>query len=83
MKRSRFTQEQIHRDLSKESGVSTAGVSRKHEISSATFYTGKAKFRGLEISDARRLGQLEDENAKLKRGLWPTPCLTLPRSRIC
>ena len=40
---------------------------RKHGISSATFYAWKAKFGGLEVSDAKRLKQLEDENAKLKR----------------
>ena len=45
----------------------TADVCRKHGISSATFYTWKAKFGGLEVSDAKRLKQLEDENAKLKR----------------
>ena len=50
-----------------EAGLSTADVRRKHGISSATFYTWKAKFGGLEVSDAKRLKQLEDENAKLKR----------------
>jgi putative transposase len=48
-------------------GHSTADVCRKHGISSATFYGWKAKFGGLEVSDAKRLRQLEDENAKLKR----------------
>jgi putative transposase len=42
-------------------------VSRKHGISSATFYKWKAKFGGLDVSDAKRLRSLEDENAKLKR----------------
>lgn len=45
----------------------TADVCRKHEISSATFYAWKAKFGGLEVSDAKRLKPLADENAKLKR----------------
>lgn len=45
----------------------TADVCREHGISSATFYKWKSKFGGLEVSDARRLKALEDENAKLKR----------------
>ena len=68
MKRSRFTEEQIIGILKQqESGVSTADVCREHGISSGTFYKWKAKFGGLEVSDARRLKALEDENAKLKR----------------
>jgi putative transposase len=68
MKRSSFTDEQIIGVLrEQEAGVSIADVCRKHGISSATFYTWKAKFGGLEVSDAKRLKQLEDENAKLKR----------------
>lgn len=68
MKRSRFTEEQIIGILKQhESGVSTADVCREHGISSATFYKWKAKFGGLEVSDARRLKALEDENARLKR----------------
>lgn len=45
----------------------TADVCRKHGISSATFYKWMAKYGGLQVSDARRLRTLEDENAKLKR----------------
>lgn len=68
MKRTRFSEEQIIGILKQhESGVSTADVCREHGISSATFYKWKAKFGGLEVSDARRLKTLEDENAKLKR----------------
>jgi putative transposase len=68
MKRSRFTEEQIIGILKQhESGVSTADVCREHGISSGTFYKWKAKFGGLEVSDARRLKTLEDENAKLKK----------------
>ena len=68
MKRSRFSEEQIITILKQqESGVSTADVCREHGISSATFYKWKAKFGGLEVSDARRLKALEEENARLKR----------------
>ena len=68
MKRSRFSEEQIIAILKQhENGISTADVCREHGISSATFYKGKAKFGGLEVSDARRLKALEDENAKLKK----------------
>ena len=68
MKRSRFTEEQIIGVLKQhESGISTADLFREHGISSGTFYKWKAKFGGLEVSDARRLEALEDENAKLKK----------------
>lgn len=68
MKRSRFNEEQIIAILKQhESGVATADVCREHGISAATFYKWKAKFGGLEVSDARRLKALEDENAKLKK----------------
>jgi putative transposase len=68
MKRSRFTEEQIIGMLrEQEAGQTTTEVCRKHGISSATFYKWKAKFGGLEVSDARRLRGLEDENAKLKK----------------
>lgn len=68
MKRSRFSEEQIIGILKEqESGLPTAEVCRKHGISSATFYKYKAKFGGLEVSDARKLKALEDENAKLKK----------------
>lgn len=68
MKRSRFTEEQIVAILrEQEAGVATAEVCRKHGVSSATFYKWKAKYGGLDVSDAKRLKALEDENAKLKR----------------
>ena len=50
-----------------EAGAATADVCRRHGISSATFYKWKAKFGGLDVSDAKRLRALEDENAKLKK----------------
>ena len=68
MKRSRFTEEQIVAILrEQEAGMSTAEVCRKHGVSSATFYKWKAKYGGLDVSEAKRLKALEDENAKLKR----------------
>ena len=68
MKRSRFTEEQIIGILrEQEAGMKTAEVCRKHGISQPTFYAWKAKFGGMSIPDAKRLKQLEDENAKLKK----------------
>ena len=68
MKRSRFTEEQIIGILKEqEAGAATADVCRKHGISSATFYKWKAKYGGLDVSEARRLRALEDENARLKK----------------
>ena len=68
MKRTRFTEEQIIGILrEQEAGAKTAEVCRRHGISSATFYAWKAKYGGLNVSEARRLKTLEEENAKLKR----------------
>jgi putative transposase len=68
MKPSRFTEEQIIGILrEQEAGAKTVDVCRKHGISGATFYKWKAKYGGLEVSDAKRLRALEDENAKLKK----------------
>jgi len=73
MKRSRFSEEQIIAILrEQEAGSPTADVCRKHGVSSATFYKWKAKFGGLDVSDARRLKALEEENAKLKKLLAET-----------
>ena len=68
MKRSRFTEAQIIALLrEQEAGVATAEVCRKHGISTATFYAWKAKYGGLDVSQARKLKALEDENARLKK----------------
>jgi putative transposase len=68
MRKSRFTEEQIIAILTEqERGVPTAEVCRKHGVSTATFYKWKAKFGGLDVSDARRLKTLESENARLKK----------------
>lgn len=70
MKRSRFSEEQIIAILKEqETGVSVADLCRKHGVSDASIYKWKAKFGGINVSEARRLRTLEDENAKLKRML--------------
>ena len=68
MKRSRFNEEQIIAILKEqEAGMATAEVRRRHGISSATFYKWKSKFGGLDVSEARRLRSLEEENSRLKK----------------
>ena len=70
MKRSRFTEEQIiAMMMEQEAAMPTADVCRKRGVSSATVYNYKAKYGGLEVSDARRLRALEAENGKLKKPL--------------
>jgi len=68
MRRSRFSEEQIIAILKEqEAGLATAEVCRKRSASLAPFYKWKAKFGGLDVSDAKRLKALEDENGKLKK----------------
>ena len=68
MAESRFTEAQIIGMLKEqEAGLPTAELCRKHGLSPATFYKLKAKYGGMDVSDANRLKQLEAENAKLKR----------------
>lgn len=67
MKRKRFTEEQIISVLKEaEAGLSAAEVSRKYGISDVTFYKWRSKFGGMEVSDAKKLRALEEENRRLK-----------------
>ena len=73
MKRKQFSEEQIIGILKEaEAGAVVTELCRKHGMSSATFYTWKAKYGEFEVSEARRLKALEDENARLKRLLADT-----------
>lgn len=68
MKKSRFSEEQIIAILAEqERGMATAEVCRRHGVSQATFYKWKAKFGGMDVSDARKLKTLEGENTRLKK----------------
>lgn len=68
MRKSRFTEAQIIGMIKEqEAGMATAEVCRRHGLSPATFYKLKAKYGGMDVSDAQRLKALEDENGKLKR----------------
>ena len=68
MKNSRFSEEQIIGILKQsEAGAKTSDLCRQHGISAATFYSWRSKFGGMDVGEAKRLKQLEEENAKLKR----------------
>ena len=68
MKRARFTEDRIIGVLKEhEAGVKTGDLARKHGVSEATLYNWKAKYGGMDVSEAKRLKQLEEENAKLKK----------------
>ena len=68
MKRSRFNEEQIIGILKEqEAGVPVADLCRKHGVSNASIYKWKAKYGGMDVSEAKRLKALEDENARLKK----------------
>ena len=68
MRKSRFTEEKIIAVLAEqERGLGTAEVCRRHGVSTATFYKWKAKFGGMDVSEARKLKMLETENARLKK----------------
>lgn len=68
MKRGRFIEEQIIGILKEhQAGMSAADLCRKHGISDATFYTWRSKYGGMEVSDAKRLRALDEENRKLKK----------------
>lgn len=73
MKRKRFTEEQIITILKEhESGIRMADIVRKHNVSEQSVYRWKAKFGGMEVSDAKKLKQLQAENARLKKLLAET-----------
>ena len=73
MKRSRFTEDQIIGMLKEhEAGIPVADLCRKHGVSTASLYKWKAKYGGMDVSEARKLKALEDENARLKKLLADT-----------
>ena len=69
MRSSRFSPDQVVQILKEAEAIQLAEVCRRHSISTQTFYCWKAKYGGMEISDARRLKQLEDENRRLRQAV--------------
>lgn len=69
MKKSRFSEEKIIEILREGQAGSVKAVCAKHNVSEATYYAWKKKYGGMEVSEARRLRALEDENARLKRAI--------------
>ncbi len=68
MRKRRFTEEQIHEILKEsEAGISTGELCRKYGISKNTFYNWRSKYSGMELSDLKKMRELEDENNKLKK----------------
>ncbi len=68
MRKKRFTEEQIHTILKEsEAGIPTPEVCRKYGISKNTFYNWRSKYTGMELSDLKKMRELEDENSKLKK----------------
>lgn len=68
MKKGRFTEEQIIEILKEsDSGIANEEIFRKHKISANTFYVWKRKYKGMQVAEAKRLRELEAENAKMKR----------------
>jgi len=68
MRRSKYSEEQVIGILKEhDAGLSTAEICRKYGVSNATFYKWRGKYGGMEVSDARKLKALEDENRKLKK----------------
>ena len=87
MKRKQFSEEQIIGILKEaEAGAVVTELCRKRGMSSATYYAWKAKFGGVEVSDAKRLRALENENAKLKRllagAMLDNPVLSLSKGQV-
>ena len=73
MRKSRFTEEQIIKALKEHAaGLSVSDVCRKYGVSDATFYKWRSRYGGMEVSDARRLKALEEENRRLKKLLAET-----------
>ena len=69
MKKSRFSEEKVIEILREGQAGSVKAVCAKHNVSEATYYAWKKKYGGMEVSEARRLRALEDENARLKRAV--------------